>query len=47
MNCIECAKLIYQAGISTVYFKEPYRSTDGIEFLKRSDVNVHQYSSIT
>jgi len=42
--CIDCAKLIYQAGISTVYYKETYRSDDGLNFLRKSGVNVHQYS---
>ena len=38
--CIDCAKLIYQAGISTVYYKETYRSEDGLNFLEKSGVNV-------
>lgn len=42
--CLECAKLIYQSGINTVYYDETYRSTDGIEFLKKSGVNVVQSS---
>lgn len=42
--CLECAKLIYQSGINTVYYNETYRSTDGIEFLKKSGVNVVQSS---
>ena len=45
--CIDCAKAIYQAGITTVYYKEDYRSTDGLEFLRRSGVNVHQYTERT
>lgn len=40
--CIECAKQIYTAGISKVYYKERYRSTDGIEFLKKCKVEVEQ-----
>lgn len=43
--CIECAKLIYQSGISTLYFKEKYRDESGINFLKLSGVNVHQYTN--
>lgn len=42
--CIDCAKLIYQAGISTVYYKETYRSEDGLNFLRKSGINVHQYT---
>jgi dCMP deaminase len=38
--CIDCAKLIYQSGIATVYYKNDYRSTQGIEFLNRSDIEV-------
>ena len=36
--CIDCAKLIYQSGIATVYYKNDYRSTQGIEFLKKSNI---------
>lgn len=42
--CIECAKLIYQAGISTVYFKEHYRDDSGLKFLNQGNINVHQYN---
>jgi dCMP deaminase len=38
--CIECAKLIFQSGISTVYYNGNYRSDDGIKFLEKSGVNV-------
>ena len=40
--CIECAKQIYSAGITKVYFKETYRTTDGIEFLQKCRVEVEQ-----
>ena len=40
--CIECAKLIYQSGIKRVYFGEQYRSTDGLDFLTASKINVIQ-----
>lgn len=33
--CLECAKLIYQAGITEVYYAEDYRSNDGINFLSK------------
>ena len=36
--CIDCAKLIYQSGIATVYYKNEYRSTQGVEFLKKSNI---------
>ena len=38
--CLDCAKLIYQAGIVKVFFAEEYKSRDGIEFLLRSGVEV-------
>ncbi|MGM9873065.1 MAG: deoxycytidylate deaminase [Muribaculaceae bacterium] len=36
--CVECAKLIIQAGIKRVVFNEIYRITDGIDLLKRAGV---------
>ena len=36
--CMECTKLIIQAGISRVVFHELYRITDGIDLLKRAGV---------
>ena len=38
--CIDCAKLVYQSGIASVYYKNDYRSTQGLEFLTKSNVNV-------
>mgnify|MGYP003992824393 FL=1 len=38
--CIDCAKLIYQSGIATVYYKNEYRSTQGLDFLNKSGVEV-------
>ena len=40
--CMECAKLIYQSGINEVYFTEQYRNEDGVDFLKKAGVKVHQ-----
>jgi dCMP deaminase len=40
--CIECAKLIIQAGIRRVVFTENYRLEDGIELLRRADISVEQ-----
>lgn len=36
--CLECAKLIIQAGIIRVVFGEKYRITDGIELLQRAGI---------
>jgi dCMP deaminase len=38
--CLDCAKLIYQSGIQSVFYRNLYRSDDGIRFLKLSGVNV-------
>lgn len=36
--CLDCAKLIIQAGIRRVVFSELYRITDGIDLLRRADI---------
>ena len=38
--CIECAKLIIQAGIKRVVYGEKYRLSDGIELLERAGIEV-------
>ena len=38
--CMDCAKLIYQSGISTVYYDTEYRATEGVEFLRKSGISV-------
>ncbi len=38
--CIECAKLIIQAGIVRVVYSEIYRCTDGIELLEKAGIAV-------
>ena len=40
--CIECAKLIIQAGIKRVVYKDEYRLTDGIDLLKRAGIEVEK-----
>lgn len=40
--CLECAKSIYGAGIKEVYYREQYRSVDGIEFLEKCGVKVER-----
>jgi dCMP deaminase len=41
--CMDCAKLIYQSGISSVYYRDTYRDDSGLKFLKLSGVNVTRY----
>ncbi|TAJ13828.1 CMP deaminase [Marinilabiliaceae bacterium JC017] len=38
--CIECSKLIIQAGIKRVVFSENYTTDDGINLLKRAKIEV-------
>lgn len=38
--CLNCSKLIYQSGISTVYYNTEYRATEGVEFLEKSGIPV-------
>ena len=38
--CIECAKLIIQAGIKRVVYSEKYRLEDGLDLLKRANIEV-------
>ncbi|MBO6096797.1 MAG: dCMP deaminase family protein [Bacteroidales bacterium] len=40
--CAECAKLIIQAGIRRVVYRDAYRLMDGIDLLKRASVEVEQ-----
>ena len=40
--CLECSKLIIQAGITRVVFTENYRLEDGINLLKRANIDVEQ-----
>jgi dCMP deaminase len=42
MPCLDCAKLIFQSGIRSVFYRDSYRSTDGTTFLERSGVEVTQ-----
>ena len=38
--CIECAKLIIQAGIKRVLYSREYRLSDGIDLLRRAGIEV-------
>ena len=41
--CIECAKLIIQAGIIRVVYLEEYKTLDGVELLKRIGIKVEKF----
>jgi len=38
--CVHCAKLIYGAGITNVYYRNFYRDDAGIEFLNKCNIEV-------
>jgi len=40
--CLDCAKLVYQSGINTVYYRNTYRSEDGLHFLQKAGVKVNK-----
>jgi dCMP deaminase len=40
--CVHCAKIIYGAGISKVFYKHSYRDEIGIDFLNKCKIEVEQ-----
>lgn len=40
--CINCALLILQSGITTVYYRDTYKCTSGLDLLTQSGIHVHQ-----
>jgi dCMP deaminase len=40
--CIQCAKIVYGAGIKKVYYRESYRDTAGLDFLKKCNIEIEQ-----
>ena len=38
--CVECAKAILQSGISTLYYSDSYRSSDGLDLLEKAGINL-------
>ena len=40
--CVDCAKLIIQSGINNVYFENRYRNIEGLDLLKRANLNVFE-----
>jgi dCMP deaminase len=45
--CMDCAKLIYQAGIRRVWFGAHYRDSAGLDFLKAAGVTVEKVNNDT
>ena len=44
--CMECAKLIIQAGIIRVVYQEKYRITDGLDLLERAGIELVYIESV-
>lgn len=42
--CYDCAKLLAQIGVKEVFYTEEYRTTDGIDFLKKCGITVEKLS---
>ena len=42
--CIHCAKMIFQSGIKSVFYRDIYRDEAGVEFLNKGGVSVTRYS---
>lgn len=40
--CLDCAKLVYQSGINSVYYRNSYRDENGIQFLEKAGVKVEK-----
>lgn len=45
--CKECSKLILQAGITRVVFKNKYKDTSGLDFLKESNITLEHIPDLT
>lgn len=45
--CLDCAKLIHQSGITTVYYRDKYKSDAGLQFLEKCHILVVQLSEDT
>jgi len=43
--CIECAKLIYGAGIKKVFYRDIYKNEHGLNFLTKSGIEVERNPS--
>jgi dCMP deaminase len=44
--CLDCAKLIIQAGIKRVVYGDEYRMTDGIRLLEKAGIEIVKISDV-
>jgi len=42
--CMDCAKLVYQSGITSLYYRNSYRDESGLDFLRTANVGIYQVS---
>jgi dCMP deaminase len=40
--CIQCAKIIYGAGIKKLYYRNSYRNNDGLDFLAKCGIQLEK-----
>ena len=45
--CLDCAKLIHQSGIKRVFYRDTYRSEDGLNFLKQCKIEVENVKELS
>lgn len=44
--CLDCAKLIHQSGIKSVFYRDTYRSDQGLNFLKQCKIEVENVKEL-
>lgn len=40
--CIQCAKIVYGAGVKKVYYRHSYRDTKGLDFLEKCNIEIEK-----
>lgn len=40
--CLDCAKLVYQSGINSLFYRSSYRTDDGVRFLEKCGIEVRK-----
>lgn len=45
--CLDCAKLIHQSGIKRVFYRDTYRSEQGLNFLKQCGIEVENVKELS
>ena len=45
--CLDCAKLIHQSGIKRVFYRDTYRTDQGLKFLKQCGIEVENVKELS